>query len=61
VYVIAKVTPVEETTPGMGREIRSSVEGVNSSMLYLIHCKNFYKCHNVPPPSTKIKERKKSL
>jgi hypothetical protein len=26
------------------------VEGVNSSMIYLIHCKNFCKCHNVPSP-----------
>jgi hypothetical protein len=29
------------------------VEGVNSRMIYLIHCKNFYKCHNVLQPSTK--------
>jgi hypothetical protein len=21
-------------------------------MIYLIYCKNFYKCHNVPQPST---------
>jgi hypothetical protein len=28
------------------------VEGMNSSE---IHCKNFCKCHNVPPPSTTIK------
>jgi hypothetical protein len=34
------------------------VEGVNSSMIYLIQCKNFYKCHNVPPPDTIKKERK---
>jgi hypothetical protein len=25
------------------------VEGVNWSMIYLIHCKKFCKCHNVPP------------
>jgi hypothetical protein len=24
-------------------------------MIYLIHSKNLWKCHNVPPPSTKIK------
>jgi hypothetical protein len=24
-------------------------------MIYLIYCKNFCKCHNVPPPSTTIK------
>jgi hypothetical protein len=35
------------------------VEGVNSSMIYLILCKNFWKCHTVPPPSTtKIKVKK---
>jgi hypothetical protein len=28
------------------------MEGMNSSMIYLIHGKNFCKCHNVPPPST---------
>jgi hypothetical protein len=28
------------------------VEGVNSNM---IHCRNFYKCHNVSHPSTTIK------
>jgi hypothetical protein len=27
------------------------MEGANSSMIY---CKNFCKCHNVPPPSTTI-------
>jgi hypothetical protein len=41
-----------ETIPGMG-------EGVNSSIVYLIYCKNFCKCHNVPPPSTAIKKKKK--
>jgi hypothetical protein len=30
------------------------VEEVNSSMIYLIHCKNFCKCFNVSPPSTTI-------
>jgi hypothetical protein len=28
---------------------------VNSSMMYLIYCKNLCKCHDVPPPSTTIK------
>jgi hypothetical protein len=39
------------------------VEGINSSMIYLIHYKNFCKCHNVPPPSTTIKkgEEKKKI
>jgi hypothetical protein len=35
------------------------VEGVNSSMIYLIHCKNLCKCYNVPPPRTTIKKKKK--
>jgi hypothetical protein len=34
------------------------VEGVNSSMMYLIYCKNFCKCHNVPPPNTTIRKAK---
>jgi hypothetical protein len=29
------------------------VEGVNSSMIYLIYCKNFCKCHNVPQHNNK--------
>jgi hypothetical protein len=31
---------------------------VNSSITYLIHCKNLCKCYNVPPPSTTIKGKK---
>jgi hypothetical protein len=31
------------------------VEGVNSSMIYLIHWKNFCKCHNVLLPYKKKK------
>jgi hypothetical protein len=27
------------------------VEEVNSSIIYLIYCKNICKCHNVLPPS----------
>jgi hypothetical protein len=38
---------------------RRVVEGVNSSMIYLIHCKNLYKYHTVFPPSTAIKKKKK--
>jgi hypothetical protein len=37
---------------------RRVVEGVNSSMIYLIHCKNLYKYHTVFPPSTAIKKKK---
>jgi hypothetical protein len=53
-YVNGKMRPVE-TIPGI-REvgIKEYDGGDNSSMIYLIHCKNFHKCHNVP--STKIKK-----
>jgi hypothetical protein len=46
-----------ETVPGMvGEGIKENDGGVNSSMIYLIHCK----CISVPTPSTRIlkKERK---
>jgi hypothetical protein len=42
-----------ETVPGNNRGKRA-VEGVNSSMIYLIHYKNLCKCYNVPPSSTTI-------
>jgi hypothetical protein len=37
-----------ETIPGMGeqRGVKKNGGGVNSTM---INCKNFCKCHNVPP------------
>jgi hypothetical protein len=58
-YVSVKVIPVE-TISGIGvgeeRINRRAVEGVNSSMIYLIHCKNFCKCYNVLLPSTTIKK-----
>jgi hypothetical protein len=34
------------------------MDGENSSIIYLTHCKNFYKYHNVPPPSKRIKKLK---
>jgi hypothetical protein len=49
------------TTPGSGEEEwRRMVEGVNSSMTYLIYCKNFCKCHSVHPPSITIKKIQES-
>jgi hypothetical protein len=33
-------------------------EGVSSSMMYLIYCKNFCKCHNVPQPAQQEKRKK---
>jgi hypothetical protein len=38
--------PVESIL-GMGEEQKEE-GGVNSSIIYLIHCKDFCKCHNVP-------------
>jgi hypothetical protein len=38
--------------------IKENDGGVNSIMIYLIHCKNSCKCHNVPLPST-IKKNEK--
>jgi hypothetical protein len=52
-YVNAKMIPVETSRNGEKGGERRAVEGVNSSMIYLI-CKNFCKCHNVPLPSTTI-------
>jgi hypothetical protein len=51
IYVNAKMIPVE-TVLGMGGE-------GNSSMIYLIHCKNLCKCYNVPTPNTTIKKEQK--
>jgi hypothetical protein len=36
------------------------VEGMNSSLIYSRYCKNFYKCHSVPPPSTTINKGKET-
>jgi hypothetical protein len=53
-YASGKMRPVE-TVPGMGTwEIKDNGRGVNSSFMYLKHCKNFYKCNNVPPPGSMI-------
>jgi hypothetical protein len=57
-YVNTKMIPVETVESEKG-EWGRAVEGVNSRMIYLIHCKNLGKCHNVPPHSTTIKKIKK--
>jgi hypothetical protein len=48
--VSGKMRPIE-TVPGMGGSGRKKkmMEGVNSTMIYLINYKNFCKCHHVPP------------
>jgi hypothetical protein len=59
-YANVKIRPVE-TIPGRGRgegrerrigegRERRMVERVNSSMIYLVYCKNFCKHYNVLPP-----------
>jgi hypothetical protein len=51
-YVNGKMIPVE-TIQGMGEGgKKENGGGMNSSMIYLIYCKNFCKCHNVPLPNT---------
>jgi hypothetical protein len=38
-----------ETIQGIGEGLRNENNGgMNSSMIHLIHCKNFCKCHSVP-------------
>jgi hypothetical protein len=61
-YVNAKMIPIE-IIPGIkgGRDKRRAVEGVNSSMIYLIDCKNLHKCHGVPYPAQQEKGEKKEF
>jgi hypothetical protein len=40
---------------------KRAVERVNSSMIYLIHCKNSWKCHNVPQHNNNINKNKMLL
>jgi hypothetical protein len=40
---------------GRGR-LRRMMEGVNSSMIYLIYCKNLCRFYIVPPPNTTIRK-----
>jgi hypothetical protein len=48
-----------EAIPGMGEEGQGEWwRGLVQVLSYLIHYVNFCKCHNVPPLSTKIKEKK---
>jgi hypothetical protein len=51
-YVNAKMITVENI-PGIG-----GGRDKDSSLIYLIHCKNICKCHNIPPSSTTINKQK---
>jgi hypothetical protein len=55
-HVNAKMRPVE-TVPGIrgGGMGERSGGGGNSSMIYLIHCKNLCKCYDVLTPRTIFK------
>jgi hypothetical protein len=48
------MVPVETSRNGW-RGMKENAGGGEFSMIYLI-CKNFCKCHNVPPPRTTIKK-----
>jgi hypothetical protein len=59
-YENGKMRPVE-TIPEMGKMwIKENDGGVNSTMIYLIQCKNFYKCQCTPTQHNKLKKEKKS-
>jgi hypothetical protein len=60
-YVNAKIIPVETTQELREGEMRRMIKEVNSCMVYLIHCKNLYKCGTVPPNITTIKGKKRNL
>jgi hypothetical protein len=47
-----------ETIPGIRHGIKESNGGGKFKYDIFGHCKNFCKYHNVPPPSTTIKEKK---
>jgi hypothetical protein len=48
-----------KTVPGIrGGGMKKNSEGMNSTMIYLKHCKNICKSFNIPPPSTTIKINK---
>jgi hypothetical protein len=51
--------PVETTLEILAgrRKIKENGRGVNSCMIYLIHCKNLSKYYSIPSPSTIIKEK----
>jgi hypothetical protein len=51
-YVNAKMIPVENVPGIVGEGMKESGGGVNSSVIYLIHCKKLCKCCNVPSPHT---------
>jgi hypothetical protein len=55
-FVHVKMTAVETVLGIRGGRVEERSRGGNSSMIYLIHCKNLCICYNVPTPSTIIKK-----
>jgi hypothetical protein len=54
-YVNGKMRPTENI-PGLGEGRRKkNGGGVNSTVIHLIYCKNFCKCHNIPQAQSKKK------
>jgi hypothetical protein len=51
-YVNAKMIPVETVQGVRGEGVKESSKGDDSNLIYLVHCKNFCECYNVPPSST---------
>jgi hypothetical protein len=55
-YVNGKMRPVE-TVPRMGGgEIKENDEGGEFIVIYLVHCKNFCKCHKCTPTQNNNKD-----
>jgi hypothetical protein len=50
------MVPGETVLGTRGRGIRESSRQLNSTMIYLIYCKNRGKYYNVPPPNRTIKK-----
>jgi hypothetical protein len=50
--------PAETIIGIRGGGIKENDGGVNSTVIYLIYCKNVCKYYSVPPPSTTIKKKK---
>jgi hypothetical protein len=43
------VITIPGTGVGWGGRVKESYGGMNSNMMYLIHCRNFCEGHSVPP------------
>jgi hypothetical protein len=56
---VCTVFALYSTVPGMGEGTEENGGRVNSGMTYLICCKNFCNCHNVPPTKKKKRRKKK--